>query len=77
MNSAINALQAAEALRIAQQPQHLIIANAATAAAIRKQFSREVVEVIITPSVETGTAYIVKDEELKEQLLEGIEKRGY
>ena len=76
MSSAINKLQAAAALEIARK-QHLVIANAATAAAIRKQFTREEVEIIITPAVETGTAYIVTDEELKKQLLESIERRGY
>lgn len=76
MSSAINKLQAAAALEIPKQ-QHLVIANAATAAAIRKQFDREEVEIIITPVVETGTAYIVTDEELKKQLLAGIERRGY
>ena len=76
MNSAINRLQAAAAL---QWPplQALVIANATTAAAIRKQFSREEVEIIITPVVETCTAYIVTDEDLKQQLLTSIEKRGY
>lgn len=78
MSSAINAIQAAKALQIAQsRPQQLIIANAATAAAIRKQFTREEVEVIITPVVETGTAYVVTDEELKQQLLANIDRRGY
>lgn len=78
MNSAINAMQIENTLRIVQnRPKQLVIANAATAAAIRKQFSREEVEIIITPAVETLTAYIVKDEALKQQLLEGIEQRGY
>lgn len=76
MNSAIKELQAA-ATMLQQRQQALIIANAATAAAIRKQFTREEVEVIITPAAETGTAYVVTDEELKKQLLESIEKRGY
>jgi len=76
MNSAITTLQAAAALQM-QLRQALVIANAATAAAIRKQFTREEVEIIITPAVETGTAYIVTDEELKKQLLESIERRGY
>ena len=77
MNSTINILQAAKALQIAQTPQQLVIANAATAAVLRKEFSREEVEIIITPAVETLTAYVVKDEELKQQLLASIEKRGY
>ena len=76
VNSAINKLQAAAALEM-ERKQHLVIANAATAAAIRKQFTREEVEIIITPAVETWTAYIVTDEELKQQLLESIERRGY
>ena len=76
MNSAITTLQAAAALQM-QPRQALVIANAATAATIRKHFSREEVEIIITPAVETLTAYIVKDEELKQQLLAGIEQRGY
>lgn len=77
MNSAINAIQVENALRIAQnRPKQLVIANAATAAAIRKQFTREEVEIIITPAAETLTAYIVKDEALKQQLLAGIEQRG-
>lgn len=78
MNKAINAIQAEKALQIAQSStKQLVIANAATAAAIRKQFSREEVEIIITPAAETLTAYIVKDEALKQQLLANIEKRGY
>lgn len=78
MNSAINEIQVENALRIAQnRPKQLVIANAATAAAIRKQFTREEVEIIITPAAETLTAYIVKDEALKQQLLAGIEQRGY
>ena len=78
MNSAISVLQAAKALQIAQASrQQLVITNAATAAVIRKNFSREEVEIIITPAVETLTAYIVKDEALKQQLLESIERRGY
>ena len=76
MNSAIKAMQA-EALMSIHRQQALVIANAATAAAIRKQFAREEVEIIITPVVETGTAYIVTDEDLKQQLLASIEKRGY
>lgn len=60
-----------------QRQQALVIANAATAAAIRKQFSREEVEIIITQVVETGTVHLVTDEELKQQLLKSIEKRGY
>lgn len=77
MNSTINKLQIERALQIAKTPRHLVIANAATAAAIRKQFTREEVEIIITSAVETGTAYVVTDEELKQQLLGSIEKRGY
>ena len=60
-----------------QRQQALVIANAATAAAIRKQFSREEAEVIISPAVETTTAYVVMDEALKQQLLQSIDKRGY
>lgn len=60
-----------------QRQQALVIANAATGAAIRKQFSREEVEVIISKAVETTTAYIVTDEALKQQLLQSIDKRGY
>lgn len=75
MSSTIKRFQAAAALEIARR-KYLVIANAATAAAIRKQFAREEVEIIITPAVETGTAYIVTDEELKNQLLESIEKGG-
>ena len=76
MNRTIKEMQAAALMSIHRQ-QALVIANAATAAAIRKQFSREEVEIIITPVVETGTAYIVTDEELKQQLLTNIEIRGY
>ena len=60
-----------------QRQQALVIANAAAAAAIRKQFSREEVEVIISQDVETTTAYVVTDEALKQQLLQSIDKRGY
>ena len=75
----------AETLRIAvvevleelKKPQHLVIANAATAAAIRKQYTREEVEIIVTAAVETGTAYVVRDEKLKRELLANIERRGY
>lgn len=76
MNTTITALQAAATLNL-PPTKPLVIANAATAAAIRKQFSREEVEIIITPVVETLTAYVVKDETLKSQLLAGIEQRGY
>ena len=76
VNSAIKAMHAAATMN-QQRKQALVIANVATAAAIRKQFTREEVEIIITPAAETLTAYIVKDEVLKQQLLEGIEKRGY
>lgn len=75
MNTAIKNLQAA--LAICRQQQALVIANAATAAVIRKNFNREEVEVIISPAVETLTAYVVNDETLKQQLLASIDKRGY
>ena len=75
MNTAIKNLQAA--LTICRQQQALVIANAATAAVIRKNFDREEVEIIISPAVETLTAYVVQDEELKQQLLQSIDKRGY
>ena len=65
MNTAIKNLQAA--LTICRQQQALVIANAATAAVIRKNLDR----------VETLTAYVVQDEELKQQLLQSIDKRGY
>ena len=77
MNSTIIALLAEKALPIAQTPKRLIIANAATAAAIRKRFGREEVEIIITPAVEELTAYAVTDKDLKQQLLESIKRRGY
>lgn len=76
MNTAIKKLQAAATMS-RQRQQALVIANAATAAAIRKQFSREEVEVIISQAVETTTAYLVTDETLKQQLLQSIDKRGY
>ena len=76
LNAAIKALQTDAAMNTKRQ-QALVIANAATAAAIRKHFSREEVEVIISQAVETTKAYVVVDEKLKQQLLEGIEKRGY
>lgn len=72
MNTAIKNLQAA--LAICREQQALVIANASTAAVIRRKFNREEVEVIISPAVETLTAYVVKDEKLKQQLLQGIEK---
>ena len=75
MNTAIKNLQAA--LAICRQQQALVIANAATAAVIRKNFDREEVEIIISPAVETLTAYVVQDKELKQQLLQSIDKRGY
>ena len=67
INTAIKKLQAAATMS-KQRQQALVIANAATAAAIRKQFSR---------AVETTTAYVVTDETLKQQLLQSIDKRGY
>lgn len=76
VNSVIKTLQATATIKLNWQ-QALVIANAATAAAIRKQFTREEVEVIITPAAETGTAYVVTDTELKQQLLASIDKRGY
>lgn len=76
INTAIKKLQAAATMS-KQRQQALVIANAATAAAIRKQFSREEVEVIISQAVETTTAYVVTDEALKQQLLQSIDKRGY
>ena len=75
INTAIKKLQAAATMS-KQRQQALVIANAATAAAIRKQFSREEVEVIISQAVETTTAYVVTDETLKQQLLQSIDKRG-
>lgn len=75
MNTAIKNLQAT--LAICRKQQALVIANAATAAVIRKNFDREEVEIIISPAVETLTAYVVQDEELKQQLLQSIDKRGY
>lgn len=76
INSMIRTLRTAAFLAEAGQ-QALVIANAATAAAIRKAVDRAAVEVIVTPAVETGTAYLVTDKNLKQQLLAGIEKRGY
>lgn len=76
INTAIKKLQAAATMS-RQRQQALVIANAATAAAIRKQFSREEVEVIISQAAETTTAYVVTDETLKQQLLQSIDKRGY
>ena len=76
INTAIKKLQAAATMSM-QRQQALVIANAATAAAIRKQFNREEVEVIISQAAETTTAYIVTDEVLKQQLLQSIDKRGY
>lgn len=76
INTAIKKLQAAATMS-RQRQQALVIANAATAAAIRKQFSREEVEVIISQAVETETAYVVTDEALKQQFLQSIDKRGY
>ena len=79
INSAIKELltaaDAAQLLELVKKPQHLVIANATTAAAIRKNFDRETVEVIVTQAVETGTAYIVTDENLKEQLLAAMGER--
>lgn len=75
MNRAIKEMQAA--VLSPQRQQALIIANAATAAAIRKAIPQDVAEIIISNAAETGTAYIVTDDLLKEQLFESIEKRGY
>lgn len=72
MNRGNKNLQAA--LAICREQQALVIANASTAAVIRRKFNREEVEVIISPAVETLTACVVKDEKLKQQLLQGIEK---
>lgn len=44
---------------------------------LEKNFDREEVEIIISPAVETLTAYVVQDEELKQQLLQSIDKGGY
>ena len=74
---AIRRLQAGEFLKPVENPQQLVIANATTAAVIRKTFDRETVEVIVTPAVETGTAYVVTNEDLKNQLLKAIVRRGY
>ena len=79
INSAIKELltaaDAARLLELVKKPQHLVIANATTAAVIRKNFDRETVEVIVTQAVETGTAYIVTDENLKAQLLAAMGER--
>lgn len=75
MNRAIKEMQAAVLSQ--QRQQTLIIANAATAAAIRKAIPQDVAEIIISKAAETGTAYIVTDDLLKEQLFKSIEKRGY
>lgn len=77
ISTAIRRLQAGEFLKPVENPQQLVIANATTAAVIRKSFDRETVEVIVTPAVETGTAYVVTNEELKNQLLKAIVRRGY
>lgn len=76
MNSVIHAIRTAKTMGQNWQ-QGLMIANAATAAAIRKNFTREEVEIIVTAAVETGIAYAVTDEELKSQLLASIKNRGY
>ena len=76
INTAVKKLQGAATMS-RQRQQAVVIANAATAGAIRKQFSREEVEVIISQAVETTTAYVVTDETLKQQLLQSIDKRGY
>ena len=75
LNAAIKAIQKAAEINTRRQPA-LIIANAATAAAIRKRFSKNEVEVIISQMVETAKAYIVVDEELKQQFLKNIEGKG-
>lgn len=79
INSAIKELltaaDAAQLLELVKKPQHLVIANATTAAVIRKNFDRETVEVIVTQAVETGTAYIVTNEDLKAQLLAAMGER--
>ena len=66
-----------EVLEAQEWQQDLVIANAATAAAIRKQYTREEVEVIVSQQVETGTVYVVRDKELKREILANIERRGY
>ena len=57
--------------------QALVITNAEMAAGIRAEVDREAVEIIITNAVEPGTAYLVTNKKLKEQLLANIEHRGY
>lgn len=76
MDSTIKNMMAAAIMNL-RQHRALVIANAATATAIRKQFAREEVEIIITQAVEDGAAYLIIDKELKKQLLENITRRGY
>lgn len=76
LGSIIRTLQTMTLLADAGQ-QALIIANAATAAAIRRVVDRAIVEIIISSVVETGTTYMVTDESVKQSLLTGIERRGY
>lgn len=77
LNKAIKEMQtSAEYMKAAQQ-QALIITNAATAAVVRKQFSRKEVEIIINNAADAGTVYVITDDLLKQQLLEKIDKRGF
>lgn len=72
-NTMVNALRQEERKR-----KKLLIANAATAAAIRKAITdRDDIEIIISPHVETSTVLQIVDENLKQQMLESIERMGY
>lgn len=73
-NTAVNAIRQEERKR-----KILLIANAGTAAAIRKAVAdRDDIEIIVSPVMETSTVCQVVDEDLKQQLLESIEivKKG-
>ena len=77
INSLSDVLQAAEwAEALRHYEPEVIIVNATTAAAIRRQMGEQPgVKIIITAAADTGTVYQVVDKELKKQLLAAIGER--
>lgn len=67
---------AAQAAAENRAVRKVIITNVPTAAAIRRTLpNQEDVVIVICKAVQTGTAYVVTDEDLRKQLLEVIGER--
>lgn len=63
---------------LAEVKTEVLIVNATTAAALRKQLGEnaEHIEMIITAAADTGTVYQVTNDNLRKQLLRSIRRSG-